>query len=289
MKHKLTSYSLLALMAASPLSAAVWTGAVNNSWNEQQNWTPSGVPDLSAGETAIISNGNTVEYPSNELGDLIINNNGLLNILNSAWIQSGSTHWTQVHNGSITLTSSTFTRTAAGNVVLSMTSNTNAVLALVGGAELNIGGELWLGHNTNKNNHTAAINISGSTIIANGTVGLWVWDALDPGNNFYINFIGSENSRIEVSDRIGIRLATGETSDNQATWEQLWDLGILTAEGKSGLTGDVFSDYFITEGTNVADGQPYVLIYSPVAVPEPGVMGALALSVAGLAFRRRRA
>src|SRR5690606_5400318 len=100
-------------------------------------------------------------------------------------------------------------------------------------------------------------------------------------------------SFIEVADSIGMRPdATG--SNNQATWESLWDLGILTAFGESGLTGAFFSDYFTTEGTSTREGAiggealiPYRLT---LQVPEPTsgllLMGS-AMSL--LAMRRRRA
>jgi hypothetical protein len=72
------------------------------------------------------------------------------------------------------------------------------------------------------------------------------------GEKYAINFTGPGSITVDHS---GIVVVT-ENDDsgtnftvNDATYQELWDLGILQANGMSGLTGSTFGDFFTTTGT----------------------------------------
>jgi len=72
------------------------------------------------------------------------------------------------------------------------------------------------------------------------------------GEKYAINFTGPGSITVDHS---GIVVLT-ENDDtqtnftvNDATYQELWDLGILQANGLSGLTGATFGDFFTTSGT----------------------------------------
>lgn len=280
---------VFALLCSSPANAVTVTwNAGDGNWGTAGNWNPAQVPNVAGGDDAVIDNGATVTYVPG--GDLIINNGGSLAISGpgSTWRQT-VTNWTQVWDGSLSVTDGgRFERTAGGNLMLGQSgSNTNAELNVFGpGSTVAIGGELWFGHSgTGQTNQVASINIGdGGSIIANSTVGLWLWDYDAPGNDFKITFERGPGSFIEVSNRFGIRENSG-ASNNQAQWQTLWDLGILNAWGNSGLTGAELLDFFEVTGSHLADGQSYRIT---LVVPEPGRAALLAVAALGLMLRRRR-
>ena len=97
----------------------------------------------------------------------------------------------------------------------------------------------------------------------------WKGDA-DPTNDesFIINFTGPGDITVDGLDstpldtpqaaagRGGIRIATnvaasgasnyGNDGNTQRSYQDLWNMGILRANNKSGLTGDIFNLYFVT-------------------------------------------
>ena len=322
----LFSASVFALTLVGRGHADLYIGPDPGEWGLGSNWEFGVVPAVDSGVEAVINSGATVSYDAETLLDLRVNNGGAVTISNgSTWTQA-TTHWTQVNQGTFTLDDATFRREvggyfvgswpagfeggpvtseinvvndselslgAGGNLILGFTNYTTSTLN-VEDSSIVVGGELWLGSNTaDDNNQIVELNIANSSITTQGVVGLWVWDYAAVGSTMRINFSGEPGSYIEVADSIGMRAdATG--ADNQATWESLWAVGVLTAFGESGLTGAFFEDYFATEGTSAREGailgEPLVPYTLTLLVPEPSsalllVGGAMTL----LGLRRRRA
>ncbi|MFI4860951.1 MAG: PEP-CTERM sorting domain-containing protein [Phycisphaerales bacterium JB063] len=279
MKTRLALTGVVGLVVASAAAAApvTWTGAAGGDWETGGSWDTGSAPVLDGTDTATIGNGDTVTY--NPGPDLTINAGSSLTISGGSTWQQGPTNWSQVNGGSLVLDNGTFSRTGGGNLVLGFNDGDDATLSLDNGSEINLGGELWLGHTAAITNQTISVTIAGGSSISAttpGAVGLWLWDPDSAGSDFNINFIsGTEVSSINA--RVGIRTAAG--GNNAALWESLWADGLLTIDG--GNAGS-FSDHFVTTGT------PGTSDYSlqTIAVPEPGSLALLGLG--GLALLRRR-
>lgn len=120
----------------------------------------------------------------------------------------------------------------------------------------------------------------------------WKGDA-DPSNDefFAINFTGPGDITVQGDEVTpldgdvslgggGIRVATntaasgpsnyGSDASLQRSYQDLWNMGILRANNKSGLTGDNFNTYFTT--TNLP-GQSNYKLTSLLAAPAPKVDG----------------
>lgn len=121
----------------------------------------------------------------------------------------------------------------------------------------------------------------------------WKHDA-DPTNDetFVINFTGPGDITVDGQSaapldvpavgagRGGIRVATntalagpnnyGTDGNTQRSYQDLWNMGILRANNKSGLTGDVFGNFFST--TNNPGDNNYKLT-SLLAAPAPKIDG----------------
>lgn len=274
-------------LATSSVHAATWVGAANDGdWTNSENWDTGAVPNSANGDSITIPAGTQVDYPAATLGDLKAENGGSIRIAGTLTQQT--THWTQINNGTLVIEGNgVFRRATGGNLVIGFTNASNSAVTISDSGALEVPGELWLGHNTNNADHIAALNIvGGGSVFTQGAVGLWIWDYDAPGSSMSINFSGPAGGQITVSDRIGIRPFGGE-ANNQADWRDLWNLGLLTAEGVSGLTGASFDDYFRTSGTPLADNQPYTLHYDPVPEPSSSVLSALALAALTRRGRKR--
>jgi hypothetical protein len=79
-------------------------------------------------------------------------------------------------------------------------------------------------------------------------------------------------------------------------YEDLWDLGILQANGLSGLTGATFSTYFTTTGTKFTTNYTLTSLVpgsgsgrglSGSAVPEPASLTLVGVFLAGSCLTRR--
>ena len=122
----------------------------------------------------------------------------------------------------------------------------------------------------------------------------WKGDA-DPTNDefFAINFTGPGDITVQGDEAApfdgdtstgggGIRVATntaasgpsnyGNDANIQRSYQDLWNMGILRANNKSGLTGDNFNTYFTTTNSpGQANYKLTSLVPSPAAQPEePG-------------------
>ncbi len=105
----------------------------------------------------------------------------------------------------------------------------------------------------------------------------WNNDANAPNDETYaINFLGPGSITVDtggiiapVQDDIGLWdfNVLGGVGTDLLSYEDLWDVGILQALGLSGLDGEVFADYFVTE--NAPGQENYKLISLLGAVTAP--------------------
>ncbi|MCA9186996.1 MAG: hypothetical protein R3E01_05370 [Pirellulaceae bacterium] len=153
---------------------------------------------------------------------------------------------------------------------------------ITNGGQLINEGQLLLGYpTTNNTNISVSININDGTMDLTG--GKWssesdlnlpdsspgagdllIWDfySLDTPEKptYAINFTGPG----QIITDYGIQNPIDSNNDNmypnlgeKLTWEELWNRGILQANGQSGKDGLTFGDYFSTSGT--FDGENYTL------------------------------
>lgn len=153
-------------------------------------------------------------------------------------------------------------------------------IKIVNGGKIENDGQLWVGSAGNDNDY----GLENMITINNGTMDLTggdsgfdqgidllegaipaapdmlFWYGRDGegtplGEKHTINFTGSGSITVDHS---GIWIATLEADSSitatHASYQNLWDLGILQANGKSGLTGDTFGTYFSVSGVFDADG-----------------------------------
>lgn len=75
------------------------------------------------------------------------------------------------------------------------------------------------------------------------------------GEKYIINFTGPGSLTVDHSGIYTVNWDIDNTTPtpDARTYQELWDLGILQANGLSGLTGATFSDYFTTTGALGAD------------------------------------
>ena len=165
-------------------SQSNWTGAINNSWNNADNWNPSGVPG--PGDDVIINSGdiNISSSPVAEVNSLTMNGGNLevsgslsLTINGSSNIKSGASLETR---GSLILNNNLIVEG-----LLELTGGTG----ILGPGNLTIDGDFtWSGSNIEitgsfVNNGTIAITIAGSqlrtTLVNHGTV--------EQNGSFFIN------------------------------------------------------------------------------------------------------
>ncbi len=309
MRHASVVVCVMALLAGSASAATMWTGTTSNNWSTPTNWNPTGVPDIHNGvDDATIPDGSTVEWTPG--GDWSNNATVTLNG-NSSWTQLGGGSWARIAGnggtGKLILNdTSLFDAGTANRVVVGIVSGANGTVEINDSAELDtdgvgftlaydsntqgradldggtltVGGEFWFGRDTGgQTSQTAIVSMNGSDVTASGTVGIWFWDPHTTGSTMYIDFTGTSQSTVTVSDRFGRRNAGG--SSNVMTWETAWNEGLIRVDG--GNAGN-FSDYFTTSGTSSADGQSYTLTY----IPEPTTLALAAVGLLGVARRRRR-
>lgn len=316
--------ALLLLLSTFPAAAATWIGPAAGSFGDAANWSTATVPATATGEAVLINSGATVDYNGTALTDFKVDAGSVVTITGGSTLKTDQTNWTQIKNGSLILDNGTLLRSTTGNLMgayLSGTagSPTTSVITATNNSTINIGGnlilggnsvtttninytnttfnlsqstvilggEMWLGGNsTTDTNQTVTVNISNSSITSKGSVGFWVFDYNAAGSSMHLNFTGAPGSFIDVANSIGLR-SSGGAANNAATWESLWDAGILTAQGQSGLTGALFGNYFVTSGTNIRDTGT-AIPYRLTLVPEPSGLLLAAATGSLLAARRRR-
>lgn len=270
-----TTTTILAVVSlgisAAQAVTVVWDGGGGGgdlSWQTGTNWDTDIVP--ASADDITIGNGEAVTYTPG--GDLTIDGGSLAISGGSSWSQTAG-NWSRLNNGSMTLNNGTFTR-AGGNLVMGFDSDNTFSTSLTNSA-INLGGELWFGHNaTDRTNQVISLTLNSSSIDANGSVGIWLWNTDASGNTFTIDVNGAGSS---IEGRVGRRNSEG--SNNSVTWETLWDEGILQTNG--GNSG-VFSDHFATSGT------AGTVEYTLTVVPEPSSAALLGLGGLALILRRRK-
>ena len=260
--YRLWCYAMvLVLVCAGTASAATVTwNTGDGDWNTALSWNPAQVPNPNGADDAVIDNGSTVTYPATAVGDLNINGGKSVTISGGSTWQQTTTHWTQINDGTLAIDGGTFQRTTGGNVVLPFNSNGSGTMTLTGGASFTVGGELWLGHNsTDRVNQTALVSVDGSSISATA---LWLWDPDASGNDFRVNFTGTDTAWIAV-DWLGRRnSASGQ--QNNVTWQTMWNEGLLFVDGLGASDGLNFADHFTTTGNAGPYNGTYTLRFGPV-------------------------
>jgi PEP-CTERM motif len=133
------AFAALTLPAHSQVST--FNGSSSNDYQTGANWTPSGVPNLSTGGTALINNGSAVTY--NPGGDLAISNGGTLEISNGSWTQINGGAWIQmgqqasgtgIGNGHILVNGGTFNQGTSSNSPFNITGTGNTFTITSGSA-----------------------------------------------------------------------------------------------------------------------------------------------------------
>ncbi len=151
-------------------------------------------------------------------------------------------------------------------------------LNVINGGKIENDGQLWVGTAGGDDDYgvenTITINNGTLDLTGGDSGGLDFFDGQAPGlapdmlfwygrdgegtalgEKHVINFTGSGSITVDHS---GIWIATVEEdfslSTDHASYENLWDLGILQANGMSGMTGATFGDFFTTSGVFDADG-----------------------------------
>jgi hypothetical protein len=109
---------LLAALAGCVFSSqalvSMWVGG-DGQYTTAGNWSPVGVPNLSAaGNTARITSGNVTYTPG---GDLAINNGSTLQISGGSFVQAGGIAWMQFQGGNLLVDGGTFDQGTAGNLL----------------------------------------------------------------------------------------------------------------------------------------------------------------------------
>ncbi len=275
-------------------------------YNRASNWDGNSVPRVGDGEAALIGNGDLVVVSLRYYGHFVVDKGGEIEIdggseLNlSLALQGSGPIINTIKDGEVTLRNGALFSMPDSYLGVGSASQSLATLTVAGQSEVNIGSTLIMGSPSGPSIST--ININDGRIIARGVPfepfyqgGMVLQGYGSPDNTLRINFSGPSGSYIELcskdqdvsSDHRILLISNEHSTITYATWSDLWDAGILTAEGRSGLTGDVFDDYFTAIYTNNDnDSGRYILTYSPV--PEPSTVVLLMLAGLGMARRRRQ-
>lgn len=106
MKCRLVSYAISLFLAFNCFSQKTWTGSNGSSWNDANNWSPSGIPG--SGDDVIINSGsvNLSTTPVGDIGSLTING-GTLTVFSSLSLTLGAA--STVASGGVLVNSGTLT------------------------------------------------------------------------------------------------------------------------------------------------------------------------------------
>jgi hypothetical protein len=145
--------------------------------------------------------------------------------------------------------------------------------SLIGAFELNMG---WVPPTSGTMDAELNIASLGTVEIAH----MWLYDG--PQGESDINFTGNGGS-LTITDGFGaagtVRVGTNPSTFATLSYEDLWDLGLLTKDGQSGLTSAVYLDNFAVSGTSNN---------TITAIPEPSAAALFGLGGLALILRRRK-
>ena len=252
------------------------------------------------GEDILIITSGTVEYPADELSsDFRMKQGSELRISGGAkWVQMQDdgwleNRWTEMDLSHLILDNGTFSRVGAvgdeGGGALIFGSwrgddnqdtwlpNQETSITITNGGHLENEGSLWFG----AWGDAPALPESVFTLTINdGTVDLTggdfppdtdnpveadlvFIDALANEPTFNVNFTGPGSITVDSS---GIAVATPDDLLETVSYEDLWDMGILQANGQSGADGANFANFFSVQGSPGQDD--YRLSWKEGLVPE---------------------
>ena len=80
---------------------------------------------------------------------------------------------------------------------------------------------------------------------------------------------------IQTGDDAGDPASYGDSFNTLVTYEDLWDVGILQANGMSGLDGATFGDFFSTSGASGADDYMLTSLIAGMGSCDPNSLGDL--------------
>ena len=241
------------------------------------------------GTNVFINSGN-VTYDAGAWGDFRFKSGGTLNITGGATLTIDSNDsdqdgvWTEFDGDALVIDGGTLVRTfhgpgseGGGAMMLLSWRNYDGQKLNVdiknGGSFVN-DGQLWFGAPGD-----AANGIEVTMTIDDGTLDLtggdrftldndgvlfldndltftYGWDGTagaPKGETYAINFIGGGQIITDTGIIVAVEQAPGDygtSADNLVTYEDLWNLGILQANGLSGLDGATFADWFTVTGTS---------------------------------------
>ncbi|MEM6259790.1 MAG: PEP-CTERM sorting domain-containing protein [Planctomycetota bacterium] len=239
----LTGTTALFAASSSFAAALTWDGDTSTDFVTATNWVGDVAPDLGA-DDAIIDNGDAV---SNGGATLLI----------------GSTDGNTGGDGSVSVTNGSSLTT--GELQL----NGLEYFAGTSSADLIIG--------AGSSVSTAGVWVSVGTLFEDDFIQPYLFDASIQLNGVGASFTWSGFLRIR-EDFFGQNLIDGQPSTwTDVNFEFLWDNGLLTVAGESGLTGETFGDFVeVSNGGTTATA----------LVPEPSSLALLGLG--GLLIARRR-
>jgi hypothetical protein len=252
------------------------------------------------GEDIITIGSGVVEYPADDLqSDFRMKQGSQLIITGGAtWVQAqddswSENRWTEMDLSKLTLDNGTFSRTGAvslegGGALIfgSWRGDDNqdtwlpyqeTSIEIINGGRLENEGSLWLGSPDDVlPDSIFTMTINGGTVDLTGgdfppaadeTAGwegdLFFFQSINEPT-FSVNFTGPGSITVDETGIVvyDVDLADGE----QVTYEELWDLGILQANGLSGQDGEAFANYFAVTGNSGQDD--YTLSWKEGLVPQ---------------------
>ncbi|MBK1830147.1 PEP-CTERM sorting domain-containing protein [Verrucomicrobiaceae bacterium R5-34] len=276
MKHTiLTSTAAASILIGTAQAATVtWNNtSTDGLWYTDANWDTGSTPVVDGTDNVMINNGDTITH--NPSVDLDITTGSTVTVSGGSTVNQTVTNWQRLQGGTLTIDNATWNTTSYFRVGFD-NGDAGGTFNLINGASATFDNEFHVGPDVTRAwtnpGFTFDMNIGGgSTLDLNGAVGMWLYDS--DLSDYNINFTGAGT----IEGRIGIE--TEGVANNVATWENLWDNGILQWNGAN--VGQ-FDDYFSTSGT--AGTTEYTL----TAVPEPSSAALVGLSGLALILRRRK-
>lgn len=172
--------------------------------------------------------------------------------------------------------------TSSSSIVIGLSGTVSVNNGSFTGDELNLG---WVPPTSGTVTNELNIGSQGSVTLSSI---LWLYDrslGISGANGkSTVNFSGAGGSltlNFGSGGSARVSYISGSNTFSELSFEQLWDAGILTLDGKSGLTNDEFVDNFTVSNVNETGD-------TITAVPEPGSLALLGLGGLCVLQRRRK-